>query len=161
MAGEIEAGKAAAEAAKAVVAADPILGSLLVLAGVTIAALAWYVRSLHNKRDDLEGRHAEERDRWQEQLTEIQEKRVQIAQAYASSLADSTAVLTKVTDTLQGMARSTESSGLALRDLAQESRAAFTAAKEGRDRIEKEVDALAVEMRRAITMPHRMIGAGQ
>lgn len=133
MAGEAEAAKAAADAAATIVNAEPVLGSLLILALVGIMGLAWYVRSVHHS-------WGQERERWQQQLLDIQEKRISEGRASLSAISDLHAILTRHVETWQDMERSMGSIGSVLQAFATDERMAAASNSEAGRRIEAAVD---------------------
>ncbi|GJE55260.1 hypothetical protein [Methylobacterium thuringiense] len=142
------------EAGSKIVTEGGVLGALLILALFGIAALVIYIRSLHASRD-------KERDKWQSQLLDIQEKRITENRASLSSQADATAVLSKNTETSQTTARLMESIGSALRDSAADQRATSYSIKEAVNRIEVDISNLSAKIDRPLVQtPHGFARTG-
>ena len=129
MAGEAEAAKAAADAASTVIRAEPVMGSLLILALVAILGLLWWIKSIFAS-------WGQERQQWHQQHLDTQEKRIAEGRVSLSSQADVQAILTRQTETWRDMERSMEGIGSLLREFSTEERMATASNREMVGRIE-------------------------
>lgn len=131
------------EAAAKILAADSVYGPFLVVAGAVIVALAVYIKFLHAARGT-------ERDQSAAKIDAIQEKRIEELKTSTRAQADVEAVLSKFTETVQGVSRTLEGLSSNLRESGLKQDATGRAVDDALKRIEADVAELSKKIDRPL-----------